>query len=308
MKLQRPEFVYIGGQRRTWDAATLHVGCEAVTRGLSVFEGIKGYRQPDGSLAILMLRRHYDRLRRSARLLHIPCDATFEAYEHAIADLVGALLQPDREMWLRTTLFVTEGHWGEGTVSDLVITGYQADTSPPEPIDIGVSTWRRAEDVALPARAKTGTNYQVARLARIEGRAAGYHDMILLNHSGRVAEATGAGILMVRDGVVCTPPGTEGTLESITVDLVEALARSLGITFVRRPIDRTELLVADELAICGTLAEIVPARSIEGHALPEGAPVLSALQHRYFAAVRGIDPHPAFELTRVAPAVAATLV
>ena len=89
--------------------------------------------------------------------------------------------------------------------------------------------------VSLPARIKTGTNYQVGRLARIEGRALGCSDMVLLNQWGRVAETTGACILMVRDGVVYTPPATEGALESITLDLVEALAKSMKIPFVAGP-------------------------------------------------------------------------
>jgi branched-chain amino acid aminotransferase len=299
MNLQRPELAYIGGRVRPWEDATLHVGCEAVTRGLSVFEGLKAYRQPDGSLAVVMLRQHYERLQRSARLLHIPWDASFESYRRAIDELAAALLQPEREMWFRTTLYVTEGHWGEGTVADLVITGYQSDIAEPKPIALGVSTWRRSRDVSLPARAKTGTNYQVARLARIEGRASGRDDMVLLNESGRVAEATGAGLLMVRGGRVYTPPATEGALESITADVVEALARSLGVEFIRQPIDRTELLVADELALCGTLAEVTPVQSIEGLLLDRDSSILRTLGRRYLDAVRGVDPHPFVERTAV---------
>jgi branched-chain amino acid aminotransferase len=106
---------------------------------------------------------------------------------------------------------------------------------------------------------------------------------------------------MVRDGVVYTPPATEGALESITLDIVEALAGSMGIPFVRRPIDRTELLIADEIALCGTLAELIVASSIEGLELNAEAPLLSSLQARYFRAVRNIDPHPFVELTRLNP-------
>ena len=157
-------------------------------------------------------------------------------------------------MWFRTTLYAIEGQWGEGTVADLVITAYHQDQKIPSPIKLGVSTWRRSPDVSLPARAKSGANYQVARLARIEGRSHGWQDMVLLNNSGRVAEATGSCLVMVRDGTVYTPPATEGALESITLDIVEALAHSMKMPFIRRPIDRTELLVADEIAICGTLA------------------------------------------------------
>ena len=54
------------------------------------------------------------------------------------------------------------------------------------------STWQRSLDIALSARIKTSTNYQVARLARIEARKCGCQDMILLNQWGRAAEATAA--------------------------------------------------------------------------------------------------------------------
>jgi branched-chain amino acid aminotransferase len=61
----------------------------------------------------------------------------------------------------------------------------------------------------MPPRIKTGANYQVARLARIEGRSRGYEDMVVLNESGRVAESTGACVLVVRGGKVYTPPASE---------------------------------------------------------------------------------------------------
>jgi branched-chain amino acid aminotransferase len=287
----------MGGGLRPWNEATLHIGCEAVTRSLNVFEGLKGYWQAAGPFGIVQLRRHYERLRRSARLLHIPFETTFDQYQGALAQLVEALLEPDRDMWFRTTLYAVEGHWGEGTVADLVITGYHQEMRAPDPIAVGVSTWRRSPDTSLPARVKAGSNYQVARLARMEGRALGCQDMVLLNHSGRVAEATGSCIVMVREGVIYTPPATEGALESITLDIVEALAQSMDVPFVRRPIDRTELLVADEIALCGTLAELILVTSIEGLPLNREATILRALQERYFRAVRNIEPHPFVELS-----------
>ena len=95
---------------------------------------------------------------------------------------------------------MTDGHRGEGTAADLVVTAYHQSKQPPEPIAIGVSTWRRAADAALPCRIKTSTNYQVARLSKIEGCDRGYSEMILLNQDGRVAEALGSCVLIVRDG------------------------------------------------------------------------------------------------------------
>ena len=132
--------------------------------------------------------------------------------------------------------------------------------------------------------------------------------MVLLNQSGRVAEATAAAILMVRDGKVHTTPAWEGALESLTVDVCEALAHSLGIKFLRHPIERTELLLADELAVCGTLHEITPVKSIEGRLLPAESPILGAIRTRYFNAVRGGDTHPSVELSILPQAQAPNMV
>ena len=123
--------------------------------------------------------------------------------------------------------------------------------------------------------------------------------MILLNAAGRVAESTGACVIMVRDGVIAIPPASEGALESITVDIVEALALSEGIEVQRRPIERTELLIADEIALAGTLAEITPVNRVDEFTLPTESPIVSLLQKRYFEAVRGSRPHTAVDMTPV---------
>ena len=288
----------MGGKLRRWDEAVLHISTEAVTRGLNVYEGLKGYWRHDGSsFGIVAMRRHFARLKRSSKLLYIPCSVGFEELEAACHELVKALYQKDKDMWIRASLYVVEGHWGEGTVADLVLTAYHQEMAPPEPIDIGVSTWQRSSDVSLPPRVKTSANYHVARLARIEGRGRGFHEMILLNQWGRVAEATGTCVLMVRDGQVITPPPSEGRLESITVQIVGEICRSLGIEFIERPIDRTELYIADELRLAGTLAEIVKVRRIDEYTLPEQSPILTAVADRFWAAVRGTDPHPAIDLS-----------
>ena len=287
VKLQEPEFVYMGGKLTRWDDAVLHIGCEAVTRGLNVFEGLKGYWHENGRFGIVFMERHYKRLLQSAKLLHLPCSWTYNEYESAVHELVGTMLTPEQDMWMRVTLFGVEGHWGIDTRSDLVITAYHQTKNPPAPISLGVSTWQRTRDVSLPYRIKTSANYEIGRLARIEGRARNCQEMVLLNADGRVAESTGSAVIMVRDGVIYSPPSTEGALESITLDFVEQIANSLDIEFVRRPIDRTELLIADELSLAGTLAELVPVKAIDGSAVDPDGPVLSRLRQRFFEVVRG---------------------
>jgi branched-chain amino acid aminotransferase len=299
--LQRPAFLYARGAIRPWEDATVHVATEAVIRGINVFEGLKGFWTVDGGFGIVTLRRHYDRLRRSAQIMRIPFTMSFEDYEAACHDLVARLVTPDRNMWLRTTLLLVDGHWGEGDVTDLVITAYHHPKGPCPSMATGVTAWRRANDNALPARVKTGANYLVARFSKIESKDRGYREMILLNDAGRVAEFVGSALLMVRGGAVITPPASEGAFESITADLIEALAQDLGIPFVRRPVERTELMVADEIASCGTLNDLVIVHAIDGRPLGP-ASVLTALNERYLDAASGARPHPAIDLSTSYPA------
>ena len=66
------------------------------------------------------MRQHYERLCRSARFLTFRSILLSIIIKNAIVELADALLEPDRDMWFRTTLFAIQGHWGEGTKSDLL--------------------------------------------------------------------------------------------------------------------------------------------------------------------------------------------
>ena len=92
VQLQQPPWVYMKGKLRRWDEAVLHISTEAVTRGLNVFEGLKGYWRHDGSsFGIVAMRRHFARLNQSSRLLYIPCPVGFEEFETACHELIKAL-------------------------------------------------------------------------------------------------------------------------------------------------------------------------------------------------------------------------
>ncbi len=294
--LQNPEWAYYDGAIRPYADAKFHIASEAVVRGLNVFEGLKGFWQPDGGFGLLALERHWSRLARSARLLHIPFETSLSQWIDANHAIVQALYEPERQMWMRATLYVTDGHWGENTKSDLVITAYHRPKGAPPPMHTGVSTWQRASDLSLPCRIKTGANYNVARLAKIEGRERGYPEMVLLNQHGRVAEFVGSALLMVRGGKIYTPPAWEGAFESLTVDILEAIAADMGIPFIRRPIDRTELYIADEIAAVGTMNDVTSIASIDGNVLP-GQILIKALSDRYLDACEGRNPCPAVDLS-----------
>jgi branched-chain amino acid aminotransferase len=266
-----------------------------VFRGLNVFEGLKAYWQPDGSMGVVALQKHFERFNRSATLLNMPFDYSWEEFEDAVHSIIGALVQKENNIWIRATLYMIEGHWGEGQRTDLYLQAFQTPKARPEPIELGVSTWKRASDSMLPARIKTSSNYQVARLAKMEGRKRGYPEMILMNSSDRVAETGGSCVVLAREGKVFTPPATEGVLESITLDMVEELAHLNDIDFTRRTVDRTELHIADEIAIVGTLADITQITAVDGYAMSGKSNLLSKLSDMYYEAVS--NGHEVVELS-----------
>lgn len=286
-QLQKPSWALVNGELVRYEDVRIHISAEALTRALSVFEGIKGYWSHSGEVfAIRAPRRHFDRLCRSASLLQIPVAFTYEGFLAGLAMLADKLLVPDRDLWFRPTLYVTEGHWGEGTRADLVVTAFTQQMNDPDPMRLGVSTWRRSADVSLPARVKCSANYVVARLARIEARRLGYDDALLLNDFGRIAEATGACVLIADRRGITTPPTSEYCLDSITVDILEQAAFDLGLRFDRHPIERTELLSADECGVAGTISELTLVAEVDGFHYEQSG-VLSHLRQRYLELMRG---------------------
>ena len=282
-----------------YEDVKIHVSAEALTRALSVFEGLKGYwDEPGEEFGLRTPERHYARLRRSAALFEIPIDFTREDYVDACMALSRKLLTTEKDLWFRTTLYVVDGHWGEGTRADLVITAFLQSKDLAPPMKLSVSTWRRSGDVQLPARVKSSANYVVARLARIEVGRRGYDDAVMLNDAGRVAEGTGSCIVSLVDGGVVTPPTSEGALQSLSLDVVEQICRRDGISFERRPLERSELLVADEVALVGTITELTPVGEIDGFRYRTDG-LLADLRQRYLAVMRRAKPLEGVEFAKL---------
>jgi branched-chain amino acid aminotransferase len=295
-QLQTPSWAQVNGELARYEDVRIHIGAEALTRALSVFEGLKGYWSASGEVfAVRTPRLHYERLRRSASLLHIPVTFSYEQFLAGLSTLAEKLVVDDQDLWFRPTLYVTQGHWGEGTSADLIVTAFTQQMDAPSPMRLGVSTWRRSADVALPTRIKCSANYVGARLGRIEVRRLGYDDAILLNEAGRVAEVTGACIVLVQGGRIITPPASEGCLDSITVNMLEKVSQSLAIPFDRRPVERTELLTAEECGIAGTISELTLVEEVDGHHFDLSG-VLAEVRRRYLEAMRGDTVVPGVDL------------
>lgn len=158
-QLQTPPWALVNGELVPYTDVKIHIGAEALTRALSVFEGVKGYWDSAGEIfSIRTPRRHYDRLCRSASLFHIPVRFSYEEFLAGLSKLAGELLVPDKDLWFRPTMYVTHGHWGEATEADLVVTAFSQRKLDPDPMRLGVTSWRRASDLVLPTRVKSSAN------------------------------------------------------------------------------------------------------------------------------------------------------
>jgi branched-subunit amino acid aminotransferase/4-amino-4-deoxychorismate lyase len=62
-------------------------------------------------------------------------------------------------------------------------------------------------------------------------------------------------------------------------------------------VDRTELNIAEEIRLIGTLAELAPVNRVDEYELPPTSPLTDLISETFWAAVRGITPHSAVELT-----------
>jgi branched-chain amino acid aminotransferase len=291
MTEKRPAILWFNGAIVPWDQGTVHVWSELAIRGVSVFEGLRSYwSAEDRCHNLVALDLHLKRLYESARIMRLPVDTDASTLTRAIYDLIAALGH-DEHLYVRPTLYVDSGRYaasGRDVVCGAYIVAFPVPRAQATLMGARccVSTWRRASDLTMPPRAKAGAAYQAFRLPLIEAQQRGFDDAILLNDRGTVAEATGAAVFIVRDGDIITPPATSGILESITRRLVIDLLRTeYGRSVIEREIDRTELYVADEIFMCGTLAEVQPVVEIDDLVVGGGAPgpVTTAVRDRYQA-------------------------
>jgi branched-chain amino acid aminotransferase len=151
------------------------------------------------------------------------------------------------------------------------------------------SSIQSLDHTALARAAKATGQYLNSILAKIEVLNAGYDEAVMLTEHGHVAEGSGENVFCVRNGVLMTPPPSDGVLEGITRDIIVRLARSEGIEFQERTLTRSDLVIADEAFYTGTAAEVVPIRELDDHLIGEPGPVTRRMQERFAAITSGRD-------------------
>ena len=269
----------------------------ALNYGTGIFEGIRAYHDArSGEVFLFRAADHFERMRHNAKLLNITIPLPPDALVRAAAELIRRnLLETD--LYVRPLAFKSATKIGVGLPRQDAFAmmalpmGPYLDTH--NGIHCCVSSWRRIQDNAIPCRAKICGAYVNSSLAAQEARDRGFDEAIFLNETGHVAEGSAMNIFLVREGRLVTPDVTQGILEGITRDTVMILAGERGLPPTeQRPVDRTELYVADEVFLCGTAAQIAPVTRIDGRVVGTGepGPITSKLRDDYDAIVRGASP------------------
>jgi branched-chain amino acid aminotransferase len=291
------QIIWFKGELIKAKEAMVNVLSPTAQYGLNVFEGIRGYwSDSHKDIFIFRLNEHLKRLQKSCQILRIVSPYDFDEITNAIINVLQAnKLRCD--VSIRVTLFVDEeGGWSSSDPVNMFVAPI-AKTRRDINLENGkkglISSFERISDRTMPPRAKVGANYINSRYAYLEAQSLSFDFPIMLDRMGKVSESSGACIMMLRDGVLVTPPHTASIVESITRDTLLELSRQLNQTTQIRSVDRTELYLADEIFLCGSSAEIIPLTSIDNHIIGNGYTGLftKRIYKEYLNAVTGSQPN-----------------
>lgn len=273
--------------------ANLSIATHALHYGTGAFGGLRGVPDPRNPRQVLLFRldKHCQRLSKSAGLINY--DLPADKIQAIITDFVQKN-KPTQSFYIRPFVYTS----GLGIAprlhnieKDFFVYGLElGDYLSPDGVTCRISSWCRQEDRSLPLRGKISGAYITSSLAKTEAVESGFDEAILLNSQGKVSEASGMNIFIVRNGELITPGYEQDILEGITRDSILTLARDLGIKTVERPVDKSELFIADEVFLSGTAAKITPVKKIEIYSLPKERPITHQLREKITAITENKQP------------------
>jgi branched-chain amino acid aminotransferase len=263
-----------------WADAQVHVLTHGLHYGSCVFEGERAY---GGS--IFKLTEHTERLVFSARELGFELPYSVEEIDRACEEtlkannLVDGYLRP--VAWRGSEMM---GVSAQNNRINVAIAAWEWPSyfNPEERlkgIRLDMAKYRRPAPETAPCFAKAAGLYMICTLSKHEAEGKGYADALMLDWRGHVAEATGANVFFVQDGVLHTPT-PDCFLDGITRRTVMQLARDRGLEIIERTILPEEMQGFSECFITGTAAEVTPVSEIGPYRFTPGE-ISAALMQDY---------------------------
>lgn len=282
---QMDGLIWMNGEYLPWKDSKIHVISHGLHYGGAVFEGERAYNGK-----IFKLREHTQRLVDSAAIIDMDMpysvdeleQATLETFEKTGYDY--AYIRPIA--WRGSEQMGIAGH---GTKTHVAIAcwewgTYFTDEAWEKGISLKTSKWRKPDPLTAPTQSKASGLYVLGTIAKHEAEKAGFHDTLMLDYRGYVAESSGANLFMVKDGGLKTPIA-DCFLNGITRRTVMDLARNMRISVEECVIMPDELMQADEIFVTGTAAEVTAVSKIDDHVFQVGD-ISRALKDAYHDLVR----------------------
>lgn len=248
--------IWFDGTMVPWRDANVHVLTHGLHYASSVFEGQRAYGG-----TIFKLTAHSERLKRSATLLGFDIPWTVEEINAACNDVLEA--SGLRDAYMRPVAWRGSEQMGvspKGSKPHLAIAcwewgKYFDPALAARGIRMEIAPWRRPAPYTAPTESKAAGLYMICTLSKGHAEDNGYHDALMLDWRGQVAEATGANVFFIRDNVIHTPT-PDCFLDGITRRTVMDLARQRGVEIVERAIWPEELESFQQMFLTGTAAEV----------------------------------------------------
>lgn len=292
---QLPTLAFFRGKIVPYSEAKVGLLTHTLNYGTGCFGGLRGYyNQEEEQLLVFRPHDHYRRFLNSARLLSM----TLPYSEDDLVQTTLELLRAEghrQDVYIRPLAYKADEIIGvklhdlHDEVS-IVALPFGRYVENEEGAHVTFSSWRRVDDNMIPARGKISGAYVNSAFIKTDALRAGFDEALVLNADGHLSEGSAENFFMLRDGAVVTPPVTDNILEGITRRTVMTLIRDeLGMDVVERPIDRTEVYLADEAFFCGTGVQIAAITRVDHRPIGAGqmGHFVSELRDLYFDVVRG---------------------
>ena len=242
----------------------LTLSLRALHYASAVFEGERAYNGK-----IFKSQEHTKRLFQSAKIIGITIPYSEEDINAAKNDLIVKMNYTDcyvrpvvwrgsQQMGLSTSkadinvAIAAWDDWASYFKLEDRLSGLKLITSP----------WKRPAPDTAPYEAKASGPYIICTMSKEFAEKKGYHDALMLDYRGYVAEGTGANIFFIKGGDIHTPI-PDCFLNGITRQTVIELVRNKGLNLTERHILPSEINGYEEAFLTGTAAEITPIKSID---------------------------------------------
>lgn len=249
-------WIWMNGKFFEWEEANIHILSHTLHYGSGVFEGERAYKRQ-----IFKKSQHHQRLHDSAGMLGFKIPYSVADLDRAAEDVLKRNKLNDA--YLRPVAWHGAERLSVASGSNSVNVAIAAwewksyFTPGVSGIKLMWSDWIRPAPNMAPVLAKANGLYIIGTLSKNKAELSGYHDALMMDYRGYVAECTGANIFMVKNGVLYTPIA-DCFLNGITRQTIIEIAHSHNIPFVEKHIMPSEMLIADEIFVTGSAVEIQP--------------------------------------------------